>query len=62
MVFVNEPAVRKVESQRVLCSDCDTWVPVGLGDNAKALKLWRDHRAVCKPATTGDSPNSTAAK
>ncbi|TFY61116.1 hypothetical protein EVJ58_g4704 [Rhodofomes roseus] len=47
-IFAADPNVRKFDSERVLCRNCEGWVAIGVVNNEQAAKLWAGHRASCQ--------------
>ncbi|KAI0075320.1 hypothetical protein K474DRAFT_1709125 [Panus rudis PR-1116 ss-1] len=48
-VFAKDPYVRKFDTERVQCKNCEKWVSLGHSDNMTALQTWNQHRSSCVP-------------
>ncbi|KZT69213.1 hypothetical protein DAEQUDRAFT_765543 [Daedalea quercina L-15889] len=47
-IFAADPNVRKFDSERVLCRNCEGWISIGVVDNQQASDIWQEHRASCQ--------------
>jgi len=47
-IFAADPNVRKFDSERVLCRNCEGWVSIGVVDNEQASSIWAEHRGSCQ--------------
>lgn len=46
-MFSQDPAIRKYDSERVLCRVCDIWVQISASDYQQSIDIWFEHRAGC---------------
>ncbi|CAL1714460.1 unnamed protein product [Somion occarium] len=64
-LFANDPHVRKFDTERVQCKNCEQWVTLGSTDNTTAVKTWREHRNAClqsaASASTTPVPSTSTA-
>lgn len=48
VIFAADSNVRKFDSERVLCRNCEGWINIGVVDNEQATKIWQEHRGSCQ--------------
>jgi len=54
-LFSNDPYIRKFDSERIQCKNCDSWIGLGNTDNISAIQTWIQHRATCLQNTSSPS-------
>lgn len=59
-LFANDPHVRKFDTERVQCKNCEQWITLGSSDNAVAVQKWKDHRNTCLHGVSSSSTTPAA--
>ncbi|KAI6041867.1 hypothetical protein EDC04DRAFT_2664596 [Pisolithus marmoratus] len=54
--FSNDPGVRKVDRERILCNRCDRWVAVNPENHMQAVQKWLQHQSTCQKSVGPSTP------
>lgn len=61
-LFSNDPHVRDVEKDRVLCNACDSWIQILMDDGRQAIAHWDQHKLTCSMIDSTSTRRSESVK
>ncbi|KAK7686322.1 hypothetical protein QCA50_010546 [Cerrena zonata] len=59
-LFAKDPLVRKFDTERVQCKNCEQWISLGSADNTTVVQTWTDHKNACLQGVASSSTTPVA--